>query len=327
VSEIDPVENGGLSAAPGAPRATEREGLPPGYRMRAESHYVDQLVTRRAEAPAVSEPARAASGPDLARTPARRPDRPDVVTADKGDRTDRPADRAFESLVQASEPHPIDGPGLRSLFDQLIEDLATIESATGLLSGASSAMARRTSLDLIKAHAWRASWLVRAHAVLESSEVLPTRPRELGQFLNQVREGLAAECRLSGVALQIHPSDWNALVAVDESAVVTGLTGAVLATLGLVQGAQANAIRVNAVALAGELHTLEITQDDVTVPPHVSQRFFDASWHDHPGGWTAGLGASVAKAVALRHGGDAGFLVGARRGSTLRMRLTRHTAD
>jgi len=327
VSEIDPVENGGLSAAPASPRATEREGLPPGYRMRAESHYVDQLVSRRVESPLATDATRATAAGDIARAPVRKVERADIPAADNRDKADRVADRAVDGLAQASEPRPIDGASLRSLFDQLIEDLGTIESATALLSGATSAMARRASLDLIKAHAWRASWLARAHAVLDSTEPFPTRPRELGHVLNQVREGLAAECRLSGVALQMHPSDWNALVSVDESAVVTGLTGAVLATLGLIQGSHSNAIRVNAVALAGELHTLEITQDDVTASPQVSQRFFDSSWHERPGGWMAGLGASVAKAVALRHGGDAGFLVGARRGSTLRMRLTRYTAD
>jgi hypothetical protein len=32
-----------------APKTPEREGLPPGYRMRADAHYVEQLTGRRTD--------------------------------------------------------------------------------------------------------------------------------------------------------------------------------------------------------------------------------------------------------------------------------------
>ncbi len=44
--EIDEIANGGLTR-----KVPEREGLPAGYRMRADAHYVDQLTSRSADMP------------------------------------------------------------------------------------------------------------------------------------------------------------------------------------------------------------------------------------------------------------------------------------
>jgi hypothetical protein len=55
------------------------------------------------------------------------------------------------------------------------------------------------------------------------------------------------------------------------------------------------------------------------VPPSAGARFFDAAWTDRQGGWLACLAAGVTKAVPQRHGGDAVFLAGNQRGSTIRM--------
>ena len=81
--------------------------------------------------------------------------------------------------------------------------------------------------------------------------------------------------------------------------------------------------RVTAAVAAGELRAIEVTQDDVAVPATASSRFLDPGWHDRPGGWIAGLGAQVARAVAQQHGGDLVFLAADRRGSTIRFGFTR----
>src|SRR5439155_5895719 len=46
-----PPELADAPAVRGDQRKPAREGLPPGYRMRADAHYVDQLLTRRERAP------------------------------------------------------------------------------------------------------------------------------------------------------------------------------------------------------------------------------------------------------------------------------------
>ena len=204
-------------------------------------------------------------------------------------------------------------------FAQLTEDVASIASAAAALAGDVSPMARRANVDVVLAQAWRASWLLRAMAVLDNTHRGHQRPRPLGFILTEVCERLAAEARLSGFTLTVHASDWNAPVAVDEAALVTGLTGAVFGTLGLVARTDGVTIRLSASASAGELRSVEVVQEDVMVAPSIAGRFFDPLWPERPGGWVAGLGASTARAVAQHHGGSAVFLAGERRGTTLRL--------
>src|SRR5690606_24175608 len=129
-------------------RKPEREGLPPGYRMRADAHYVDQLTARRAE------------------------------------RADRQDDDAPERVGDKVLAH-------------LSEDITSIGSAAGMLTADASPLARRVSIDLIKAQSWRAGWLLRAAALLDNTPRPAARPRPIGPILAQVRDGFAAECRLT----------------------------------------------------------------------------------------------------------------------------------
>jgi hypothetical protein len=279
ISERFPAESDDDVATTETKKA-QREGLPPGYRMRADAHYVDQLTTKR------GEPARI----DTSRTDATRVTRP----GEAGDRPER-------------------------LVSQLSDDLATIQGAIGMLDLDASPMARRVSLDLIKVQVWRAQWLLRATMLVDGSTRGPLRARPVGTMLTTLREGFAAEFRLAGLGLQVHASNWMAPVSVDEQALQTGIAGGIIATLGLVGQGEWAAVRVSIAESGGELRTVEIAQEDVAVSETVVRRFFDASWTDRPGGWAAALGAAAARTAALRHGGDATFLVGDRRGSVIRL--------
>jgi hypothetical protein len=285
VSDSDPVEIALPAARPmperfppetddesvsGESKKPQREGLPPGYRMRADAHYVDQLATRR------SEPARQAR-------PAEATERPE------------------------------------RLLSQLSDDLSTIHGALGMLDLEASPLARRVSLDLIKVQVWRAQWLLRATALVSGSLRGALRARPIGTLLTSLREGFAAEFRLAGQGLQVHASDWMAPVTVDEQALHAGIAGGIIATLGLVTQGEWAAVRVSVVESAGELRTVEITQEDVAVGDAITRRFFDGAWTDRPGGWAAAIGAAAARAAAQRHGGDATFHTGERRGSVIRL--------
>ena len=294
MSEIDPTEVSGKSSshiteafpqdpvelAPSGKRA-EREGLPAGYRMRADAHYVEHLTSRR--------------GADRA------------ATADQSRSAPDPTDR-HDSRDRAER-----------LLTQLTEDFATLEAASAALTGETSRMARRVNVDLIKAQVWRGSWALRAHALVEGSGGFHTRPRPLGFLLGHIRNGWAAECRLEDITLQVTASDWNAVVSVDEQAFITGVTGAVVATLAIVGQIDGATVSINATCATGELKSVDVVQNEVLVPPSAGARFFDPTWTDRPGGWLACLGAGVTKALAQQHGGDAVFLAGDQRGSTIRM--------
>ena len=303
MSDIDPTEltvvsrrttqekfNQDLDVPPAAPAKGEREGLPAGYRMRADSHYVDQLVSRRPE---------------------------------KGDRGD--SVRGGASTDSGDAAHEGEGRDRRSdkVLAQLQEEIATIASAAAMLANETSPLARRLSTDLIRAQTWRAAWLLRAQTLVDGRERSQLRPRPLSSILEQVRQGLAPECRLAGVTLHLHASDWNVMVSVDEAVIIAGITGAVFATLGVVGQADGVVIRISVDAAGTELRSIEVTQDDVTVSPTAGLRFFDLSWTDRPGGWAAGLAALTTRAAAQQHGGSAVMLLGERRGSTVRLNMVR----
>lgn len=293
MSDTEPIEMTSV-ASPAADPPPVREGLPAAYRMRADAHYVDQLTSRRSERASLET----RRGEVAARSEV--PARPDDG-AKTEERAGAPRHRRGDRVLA-----------------QLSEDIATIQSAAALLSGESSAVARRVGVDLIRSHAWRAGWLFRAHQILEGLHRAHIRPRPIGPLLAQVRDGLAAECRLTGSTLSVHASDWNAVVDVDEEGLVAGLSGAVLALIGLA-GSDGMAIKVTAIVSDGELRAIDVTQEAVQVGAAIAQHFLDSSWTERPGGWTAGLGATVAKSAAHLAGGEAVFLAGDRRGSTVRL--------
>jgi hypothetical protein len=266
----------------------EREGLPAGYRMRADAHYVDALLSKRTEREA----------PKARRV---------------ADAVDMRAD--LDDAREARDRHV-------RVLTQLSEDLATIDSVMGVLATETSRVARRANVDVIRAQTWRAGWMLRANTIVDGAYRQHLRPRPLGHLLGQVRTAFAPEGRLTGVALEVHASDWEAVVAIDESSVITAITGGLLATLGVVGPAEGMVVKVAAIAAAGELRAVEISQDEVSVRSQVL-RFFDSGWTDRPGGWTAALGARVAKVVSEQHGGEAVLVVGDPSGSILRLTFSR----
>lgn len=271
-------------------RKQEREGLPPGYRMRADSHYVEQLVSRR---------------------------------SDRADRMSEGA-RSVTAEAESHESELNDRERVRAqVMAKLTEGLGAIASAAALLAGDASPLARRANLDVIRAESWRASWLVAAHGVLDGGARAAVRSRPLGPILERVRQGFGPECRLGGATLSISATDWSASVAVDEGAIIAAITGAVIATFGVLGRSEGAAIRLTAEAESGELRTVEVSQEEVSVPSSATLRFFDPVWTERPGGWTAGIGAATARAVAQQHGGNAALLIGDRRGTIIRLTFAR----
>jgi hypothetical protein len=267
----------------------EREGLPSGFRMRADAHYVEQLANRREQA-----------------------DRPDTSRHQSGQADMTPSDNKVERDRRSDR-----------VMNQVSEELATIAAATTLAADPSP-LARRLGLDLVRAQVWRASWLLKASAIVDGRYRGSAQPTPIGTVAEQLRQGLAPECRLSGVTLQVQVTDPNAVISVDAALVIAGMTGAVVATLGLMGEAGGATIRVVLEVAGSELRTIEVTQDLVAVPASAGTRFFDAAWTDRPGGWTAAIGALSARSTAHLLGGGAAFVPGERRGSTVRMTTRGH---
>ena len=183
MSEINPADlsvSGGSSSlsdefssetpnveTPTPVRKPEREGLPSGYRMRADSHYVDQLLTPRA-----------GRGREPARCSSRRVSGRDAMT--------HVAVEAPENVV-AREPREHRDLRTDRLLAQLSEDLATVESSVATLTSGASPTARRVTLDVLRAHTWRAAWLVRAQTLSEKPVRAAGRPRPIGGLFGRLR--------------------------------------------------------------------------------------------------------------------------------------------
>ena len=267
------------------PVKAEREGLPAGYRMRADPHYVE------------------------------------LLSGGRGERTRSESRTAVRELDPA--PQTNRSTRDRRVFDQLIEDISAIESAAAMLGSDASALSRRVSLDLIKAQAARASWMARSQALLAgaAADTLP-RSRQVGVLLSQVRDRLSAECRLVGVGLQVS-TDSQASVTIDDQLVTLGVSGAITALLPMLAGVEGAVIRIDAIVEddgdEDVLEAVEISQDGIPVPPSARARFFEGEFVDRPGGWLAATGAAVAQSAAERLGGRATLVAGARRGCTIRL--------
>jgi hypothetical protein len=293
---------------PPSPKKPEREGLPSTYRMRADAHYVDQLIARTDVAHAEPRRERAA-------------DRGRVLhRADKD--TDAAADRPSDAAPRR-DPREA---RIERAMAQLSADVTAILSAAASLGADAAPLARRVSTDLIQSQAWRAAWLLRAWPLVEGTHRWAARPRNLGAVLGQLRDRFAAECRLAGFNLHLHASDWNATVTIDEPALITGLAGAVIAALSCNDETDGLAVRVACTTVAGELRTVEVSQDGAAVPSHAVSRFFDPSWTDRPGGWVAGLGAAAARAIAQHQGGSASLAPADPNGTLIRLAFYRGTA-
>ena len=206
---------------------------------------------------------------------------------------------------------------------QMMGAIATIQSAASLASDDGSPLVRRVALDLIRASAWRASWQMRAAAVLDHSHHWQFRPRLVGAVLSRVRDGFAADGRLRGVEVAMHVADWNAAAELDEEALVAAVSGAIVATAGLMDGVESPRISISARTTGESTVTIDVTQDQVPVDGDEAERFFEMAKPDRGGGRSAATGAAAALLVAQRHAGDAVFVADGGRGSTVRLTLRR----
>jgi hypothetical protein len=204
----------------------------------------------------------------------------------------------------------------------VMQHLATVTAASDLIVSDVPSTAR-TALDLIKAHAWRASRLIDALDLIENACERPTRGRSLSGIVDQVIEGFGPECRLSGVTMRAQIDSMPALFLNDYE-VFVGLSGAVLAMLPLVEKAEQPTITIK-VSTALDAVLVEISQASVPVPVGLARRFFEDASSDRAGGWSAVVGAMALKAIAERHGVAATFEAGTQSGASIRVAFLRHS--
>jgi len=240
-----------------------REGLPPGYRMRADRHYVEELTSEEL-----------------------RRQRPPVV----------PPPKTVESVRSVGSERSAD------LYKSLLEEFTAIESARRLLADKATAIARRAALDLIEIHTSRATWLIEATRFVESETPRPSRRQPLGALIDTLVEQFAPEGRLRGVTLRARVDDRSYGTRFDAQALSIGLTGAVVALLPFVDVEEEPALSIDASRSAGSL-TVHVVHRSTRLDVTSSERFFDRTWTMRPGGWPATLGMLALRRAVEHHSG------------------------
>lgn len=325
----------------------DREGLPSGYRMRADRHYVEQLATPSAAIPVRMVPVslidvdEVVSRTDLRRLVesvrshgivhpllVRRQDsRYAVVTGRKRLAVAQTLRLAMVPClvhdvddIQAAALAAADNLAVRSdvreertwpyavAVRQLVaEHLTTIRACGDIVARGVPAM-NRPMLDLIRAHSWRAARLVDALDLIANAPASQGRERTLSAIVDEVVDGFGPESRLNGITMRAHVREDLSSSGLNDRELLAGLSAALLATLPLIEQAARPTVVVRASNAGPGTVVLEVTQSDVAVTKRFASQFFDdEAATDRAGGYAAAAGALGAKAIAERHGGEATF--------------------
>ncbi len=327
--------------------ATDREGLPRGYHMRADRHYVEQLASPSAALPVRMVPvSQIDSDGTLSRNDlrplvesvrlygivhpllVRRQDSRYAVVAGRkrlavAQTLGLPAvpcfvhdmDEAQAAALEAADNLSVgvlarEEPTWPHAFavQQMVADhLTTIRACADMVARGVPAM-NRSMLELIRAHSWRAARLVDALDLIANAPASPGRDRALPTIVDEVIDGFGPESRLNGITIRAHVREDLSSSGLNDRELLAGLSGALLATLPLVEQAVRPTVVVRASNAGPGTVVLEVIQSDVPVTKRFASQFFeDEAATDRPGGYAAAAGALAAKAVAERHGGEANF--------------------
>jgi ParB-like nuclease family protein len=342
----------------------DREGLPSGYRMRADRHYVDLLASPSASLPVRMVPVNQIDSDDsVSRTDlqplvesvrvlgvvhpllVRRRDSRYVVVAGRKrlavaqtlrlanvpclvhdvDEAQAAALETADNLtLRTAVPEERSWPHTAAVRQLVNEHLTTVRACGDLVARGVPAM-NRSMLDLIRAHSWRAARLVDALDLIANAPAPQCRERALSGIVDETLDGFGPESRLNGVTIRAHVREELSSSGLNDRELLAGLSGALLATLPLVEQAVRPMLVVRASNAAAGSVVLEVTQSNVAVTKRSASQFFDdEAATDRTGGYAAAAGALAARVVAERHGGEATFEATAN-GCRLAMMLVRRS--
>ena len=324
-----------------------REGLPRNFRMRADRHYVDLLAEKSGDQPvrmvAVGQIDDASAEAESDLRPliesirqhgivhplllAGRNGRYTVIAGHK-------RLRAAQALRLAAVPSLLRDVGESEAFALAAADNLSLGPSRAAGEGSDQAVAvqtliadhlsairrctemgaldaeglNRSTLDMLKAHAWRATTLTRVLQLLNGVATTGREERSLASFIGDVVDGFAPEARLVGVALREEIRADLASSGLNRQQLVAGVSGAMLAMLPLVPQPIGHPVVIRMTTPSAGVVAVEIVLQGVTVPRRLAASFFDPDYiAERPGGRAAAIGALAAHALAERNGGEATF--------------------
>jgi hypothetical protein len=252
-------------------RPRQREGLPPGFRMRHDAHYVDEILAGAA-----------GRGPMPAH----------------GSALEGPAPRPRQE-VRATTPL---APRPPRAYAELAESLAAIATCRQLFRDRARPAVERAALALVEAAAARAAWLVQAMAVLDEEPPVVNGEVDLRAVAEQVARTLAPSHGFAGATIEVEAG--AGLVARgDPGLIAMAVAAMTMALQAVVDGIDGAAVRLRVAEEEDGRARVEAAEDSLRIPPSWRARFLDEQWTERPGGRRAAVGLAAARRVAALHRG------------------------
>jgi ParB/RepB/Spo0J family partition protein len=321
-----------------------REGLPPTYRMRADSHYVEQLestpgalavkhvdvraIEVRGEDPhpaadfvesirhhGVLQPLLVQTRGGRYRLIAGRRRLSAAITAGLREvpcliqRVDEEQAHAMaEATNLPSATTPAAGTDNGPLgADSAAEALA--QSLSALASSANllsggSSLAQTVASDLVRAEAARALQLLLASRVLRGDMAVARSRLVVRYILDRAMHITAAERHLRAVDVHVNDGARDALVRGDEELLAGAVAGLLIATIALVSDLRGPVLLGTTIRPDGRV-AISVSQESLTVPDAWVKQTFDALWPISSATPSSLLLMQSARRIAEAHGGQA----------------------
>jgi hypothetical protein len=157
--------------------------------------------------------------------------------------------------------------------------------------------------DLMKVEMERARSTAAAVEWLSAVEAKPARETvDAAAILDAVLEAVGPEARLLGVRIDVDSTLSGYSVSVDRSIVLRGLIALVQSMLALSPAGSTVRIDANGTSVRPAA-IVSVTQPDCEIQEDAAERFFDASFAQHPGGLPGALVLAGVAYAARMHGG------------------------
>jgi hypothetical protein len=190
---------------------------------------------------------------------------------------------------------------LRTAFSEISTSMRFIDSLAPIARINDSGLRATMLVNAISIEAHRATTLAAAASLLTRREPLRLEPVDCAAVLQAIRAEIRVEARLKGVEIDWAQSVALARTVADVEALSTGWSALIHAILSLADEGDRLEIMLDAPRVRPALILRMKMHCDS--PPLAGDRFFDASWADHPAGRGGGIMLAAALQSARLHGG------------------------
>jgi len=338
----EPHEPSGEHALPEEPPRV-REGLPPGFRMRHESHFVEQMDGPASLAVLRTLPLGRIDAPVCEATPAlealarsirrlgiveplvvrRRGSRYQVITGTRRLSAARLADLAEvpclvrddldEEAIEAigarpaareDERPPDLGPAARDLaIEETLKGLEAARACIDVTMPRGESLRARTAQDLVRAELVKASQTLEALRLLASRPVLRRTRIELPQLVERVLARTAPLLRLSQADVAFTPAAAAISASEPQAAFAVEACLTAAVSLGDDQRHASRPIAISIVSRESGFVSVAI-RSTAWLSVDAARRLTDPAWPGHPAGSTTAMALAAAERVARWHDGS-----------------------